>query len=351
VKIGLVIYGLLETLSGGYLYDRKLVEYLRAQGDMVEIVPLPSRNYAGNLSDNLWFRLPSGLDILIEDELNHPSLLVANMRRRPYPVLSLVHHLRSSEQRASWQNTLYRWAEKRFLRSVDGYIFNSRTTRATVHALVGEEKPEVVAHPPADRFGAGLAQEIVEARTAEAPPLRILFLGSVIPRKGLHTLLQAISLVEPGIAVLDIVGSLRADPPYVRDIRQLLERLGLSPTVHLAGPLEQDALVDHLRSAHVLAVPSSYEGFGIVYLEGMGFGLPAIGTTAGGAAEIITQGEDGFLVAGADPRTLADRLSALAGDRAMLRRMSMSALERYRRQPAWTETAARIRRFLVSMAT
>ena len=44
-----------------------------------------------------------------------------------------------------------------------------------------------------------------------------------------------------------------------------------------------------------MVVPSSYEGYGIVYREGMAFGLPAIGTTSGGASEIITDGENGYL--------------------------------------------------------
>src|SRR5215510_9458402 len=98
MKIGLVIYGSLNTLSGGYLYDRKLVEYLRAQGDAVEIISLRWRNYAAHLTDNFSFRLPLSdvtpathlrrtqvpggageqppdhqFDILIQDELNHPS--------------------------------------------------------------------------------------------------------------------------------------------------------------------------------------------------------------------------------------------------------------------------------------
>src|SRR3972149_8711543 len=102
MKLGLVIYGSLDTLSGGYLYDRKLVEYLREQGDTVEIISLPWRNYVMHLTDNFHFRLPfsnviappkySGVtrsaatkqspnsgkfDILIQDELNHPSLIVA----------------------------------------------------------------------------------------------------------------------------------------------------------------------------------------------------------------------------------------------------------------------------------
>jgi hypothetical protein len=108
MRIGLVIYGSLDTVSGGYLYDRKLVEHLRAQGDTVEIFPLPWRNYAAHLADNLHFRLPPNLDILIQDELNHPSLIAANAGKHPYPIISLVHHLLCSELRPKWQNAFYR---------------------------------------------------------------------------------------------------------------------------------------------------------------------------------------------------------------------------------------------------
>ena len=48
------------------------------RGMTVEIISLPWRNYAAHLTDNFHFRLPPDLDLLIQDELNHPSLLSAN---------------------------------------------------------------------------------------------------------------------------------------------------------------------------------------------------------------------------------------------------------------------------------
>ena len=83
MRIGLLIYGSLDTLSGGYLYDRKLVEHLRQAGDSVEIVSIPWRSYPAHLADNLSLRLYRRLrdlpvDILLQDELNHPSLALVN---------------------------------------------------------------------------------------------------------------------------------------------------------------------------------------------------------------------------------------------------------------------------------
>jgi len=362
MKIGLVIYGSLDTLSGGYLYDRKLVEYLREQGDTVEIISLPWRNYAAHLTDNIHFRLSlhtviasepkqsptqQNFDILIQDELNHPSLIFANRERHPYPIISLVHHLRCSEFRPKWQKAIYRMVEKKYLQSVDGFIFNSKTTQNVVHKLIGDGKPNIIAYPPTDRFGEAISEEEITSR-AKTNPLRILFLGNVIERKGLHTLLEAISH-QPSAIRLDIVGSLNSEPVYAEQIQKYVAVNNLSSFVFLHGPLDKEPLVEKLSQAHILIVPSSYEGYGIVYLEGMRFGLPAIGTTSGAASEIISDGLDGFLIDPGDSDLLASRLRVLADRREVLVRMSLAARERYLRQPGWKETAHEIRAFIISM--
>ncbi len=345
MKIGLLIYGSLDTLSGGYLYDRKLVEYLRAQGDEVKIISLPWRNYAAHLSDNLTFKLPPGLDVLIEDELNHPSLLRANCKPRPYPVISLVHHLRCSELRPRWQNALYKIVERKYLGSVDGFIFNSKTTQNVVNETVSHSKPCVVAYPPTDRFGERITEEGIQIRAGRGP-LRVLFLGNVMRRKGLHTLLEALRRLPPSSFVLDVIGSLNVEPEYAEAIRRRVAANGLSSIVRFHGALDNEELAAQMKQAHILVVPSSYEGFGIVYLEGMGFGLPAVGTSAGAAPEVIENGKTGFLIPPEDSSALAARLIDLTRNRAALVELSLNALRRYRRQPQWNETAAKIREFL-----
>ena len=345
MRLGLVVYGSLDTLSGGYLYDRKLVEYLRAQGDRVEIISLPWRNYAAHLSDNLRFKLPPDLDVLIQDELNHPSLVLANRQKHRYPIISLVHHLRCSELRPPWQNIFYRWVEKKYLQSVDGFIFNSKTTERVVRGLLANRKPSIVAYPPTDRFGEPISESQIIER-ARSDELRILFLGNVIHRKGLHTLLQAVRGQSTAFRI-DVIGSLASEPPYIKKIQEYIANNRLSSFVFLHGPLDRESLRNYLQQAHVLVVPSSYEGFGIVYLEGMCFGLPAIGTTAGAAHEILADEVNGFLVEPESADELANKLKILHERRDLLIPMSLAARERYLRQPKWEETAGRIREFLL----
>ena len=352
MRIGFVVYGSLDTVSGGYLYDRKLVEYLRTQGDTVEIISLPWRNYAAHLTDSFRFRLPPNLDILIQDELNHPSLIAANAGKHPYPIVSLVHHLRCSELRPAWQNWFYRLFEKKYLQSVDGFIFNSKTTERVVTGLVENRKPSVIGFPPTDRFGDGASEkEIIER--ARSDELRILFLGNVIYRKGLHVLLNTLSRVgRDNISSyrLDIIGSLSSEPRYSKEMQEFVMVNGLSSIVTFHNALDNEPLIEKLRQAQVLVVPSSYEGFGIVYLEGMRFGLPAIGTSTGAAREIITHGENGYLIEPNDAEGLENHLIELGRDRELLTRLSLNAVKKYQAQPRWEETAKEIRGFLFQVA-
>ncbi len=168
-------------------------------------------------------------------------------------------------------------------------------------------------------------------------------------RKGAHTLLKAVSGHGERSAVkLDMVGSLTTEPNYVKQIQEYVMDNGLSSIVTFHSSLDNKPLVEKLKQAHILIVPSSYEGYGIVYLEGMCFGLPAIGTTAGAASEIIEHGKTGYLIEPNDSITLAAHIFSLASNRELLTELSLNARRRYIQQPAWNETAGQIRAFLKS---
>jgi glycosyltransferase involved in cell wall biosynthesis len=367
VRLGLLIYDGLDCVSGGYLYDRKLAQYLRSQGDEVEVISIPRRSYLRNLLDNFSPGLRRQLadarvDILLQDELCHPSLTWINRRRGEasgpaYPIVSIVHHLRSSELRPAWGNRLYRLIERRYLSDVDGYIFNSETTRRSVGRLVPdlEDRPSLVAYPAGDQFDPHISEGEIQGRVSQPGPLRLLFVGNVIPRKGLHTLLEVLAAPprSGGSPLprwkLSVVGDLQADRGYARKIARQIDRLGLAGVVELCGALPGADLAERMRGCHMLAVPSSYEGYGIAYLEGMGYGLPAIATAAGGAEEVITHGVDGYLLSPGDVSALQDCLCRLADDRAGLLEMSLAARKRYLAQPTWEQTGRGIRRYLESI--
>lgn len=360
MRIGLVIYGSLDTESGGYLYDRIVTRGLVRLGHEVEVIGLPGGSYLSRvghgLSPGLCRRLlAGGFDVLLEDELCHPSLFSVNerlrrsrrMRRSRGPmVVALVHHVLCREPRRRWQNWVLAIAERRFLASVDGYILNSETTRRTVAALSAGKRPEVVANPAGDRFGTPLSPEVIGERAYRPGPLALLFLGNVIPRKGLLPLLGALAKVDRNLWRLSVVGSLDFDPGHVAEVRRLVDRLGLADSVSFHGFCRDDELVEVLSASHLFCMPYAYEGFGIAILEAMAFGLPALGCRDGAAGETIDHGTNGFLLKPGDLDGLAPLLVQLHRGREELRRMSLAASATFAGRPTWRESAATIDRFL-----
>lgn len=363
MRIGLIIYGSLDTLSGGYLYDRKLVDYLRSCGDEVEVVSLPWRSYPRHLLDNFapaWRRRLAGLrvDVLLQDELNHPSLAWSNrpLQDAPFPVVSLVHHLRSSEEHPAWLLPLYRWVEGSYLATVERFIFNSHTTERSVASLLhskgaapGAPLPDsLIAYPAADHLKpppAPEVQRLIDARCAADGPIELLFVGNPILRKGLHHLLPALAQLPTQQWLLHVIGRGDVDSRYTAAVRTQISRLGLTERVTLYGRVSDTDLQKFLRRSHLLTVPS-YEGFGIVYLEAMAFGLPVLGSTAGAAQEIVQPGVNGFLVEPAATAEMARTLAAGMENRTGLAEMGAAARRVYESHPTWAETGAAIRRFL-----
>lgn len=354
MRVGLLIYGSLDTRSGGYRYDRELVAFLRSQGDEVHLCSLPWRHYPRHLLQNVggdWAQTlaRTPLDVLIQDELAHPSLVGRNAwlkKQASFPIISLVHHLRSDEKHPALVQPLYRAIEARYLRSIDGFICNSDATRASVQRLAGVNKPTVVAHPGREATSPAITPTDILARAQEPGPLKLLFVGNIIPRKGLHVLLTALAHLPPTMAQLSIVGDNTADVRYRRHLRTLSQRLGLADRVRWAGAVPDAALQQAYATHHALVVPSQHEGFGIVYLEAMAYGVIAVGTEAGGAGEIIRPGENGLLIPPNDAETLAARLLWLHQHRQEMGEMGVAAQQSWRQHPTWPETGARIRAFL-----
>jgi glycosyltransferase involved in cell wall biosynthesis len=341
-------------LSGGFLYDRLMVDYLKERGDDVEVVSLPWVPYSRGLSMNLSRTIPHRLahacpDLLLQDELAHPSLFFLNRRLKPLlncPFIAIVHHLKCCEARSAWQNRFYRRIEQAYLHSVDGFICNSQDTQRSVTSLINNEKPVVIAYPGGDRLSTGISQEHISARSFADGPFKIVFLANITPRKELHTLVAGLSLLSENTWELLVIGSEETDPSYARSVRQQVERAGLQPRVRFLGRVPDRDVAEILGESHLLAVPSSYEGFGIVYLEAMSFGVPVVASGAGGAKEIVTHGTNGFLVNPGDARALAQHVRDLMRDRERLHTMSIAALRTFSSEPTWAQTGAKIHAFI-----
>jgi glycosyltransferase involved in cell wall biosynthesis len=358
MRIGLFIYGQLDTLTGGYLYDRFLVEALRGRGHQVEVISLALKPYALRLLDNFprdRAALVRGRkwDLLLQDALCHPSLAGLNHRlpaRRRSSIVAIVHQVLCRQPRRRLLNFAYGWVERHYLRTVDALLFTSRFSRDAARALIGRNRPMQVAHPGGDRLGRIASGQSIHERSHRAGSLELLFVGNLSPIKGLDLLLEGVGRLPPSMWRLTVAGSLTADPKYAGRIQHWVCARGLGSQVRFLGAVDGERLRALYAAAHVFVMPFAHEGFGIAALEAMAFGLPVIGSAAGGVPEFVRHAENGFLVAAHDQEAVRRHLDVLHHDRGRLTAMGQAALQTFSAQPTWGQSMRRGCEFLEQVA-
>ncbi len=346
MTIALVLYGRLDTLTGGFLYDRYLVDALQRRGHRVEVIGLPWRRYGACLLDNfsrgLCDRLRRGTwDLILQDELVHPSLFRLNRRirrRGGTPIVSIVHQVLCRQPRRRWINLAYRQVERGYLQTVDAFIFNSFATRDQVRQLVVKTLPHCVARPAGNRLGTLSSQGLIAEKGRSNGPLELLFVGHLSPVKGLPALLTALARLPRDMWRLTLVGDMDADRRCGRQARAVIAGHGLERQVIFRGRLDGEDLKAVYSRRHVFAMPFAQEGFGIAALEAMGFGLPVIGSSAGGFREFVRHGENGFLVAPGDHESLRRHIELLHRDRGRLIAMGTAAYTTGCAWPSWQQS-------------
>ena len=169
---------------------------------------------------------------------------------------------------------------------------------------------------------------------AHLRPLRILFIGQAVARKGLPVLLSAFEALREHVpATLTLVGAL---PEEVAPL--LLDDRG----VRALGRVSQERKAAELAGADVLCAPSlGGESFGMVLTEAFAAGTPVVASDIAGYRDVVRDGVDGLLTPRGDARALAEALRLLAFDRARRAEMAAAARERAERF-AWPRVAAEV---------
>jgi glycosyltransferase involved in cell wall biosynthesis len=165
---------------------------------------------------------------------------------------------------------------------------------------------------------------------AGAGPLRVGFIGSVLPSKGVHLLIEAVRrLGDPSGITLDVWGEVlpfHNDRAYGERLERL--RAGFEAQVTLHGAYPNDALPDILAGLDVLVVPSLwYEAFGLTIREAFLAGVPVVTANHGAMAEAVEDGRSGLLFEAGDATSLAGALRRLADDPALRARLAAGAPE------------------------
>ncbi|AXO38209.1 glycosyltransferase family 4 protein [Micromonospora sp. B006] len=176
------------------------------------------------------------------------------------------------------------------------------------------------------------------ARFAADGPL-VTFAGRLVYEKGVQHLLAGLPRLRdrhPGLRAV-IVG----DGPYRAELEAEVHRLGLGATVSMPGFLGGTDLPAVMAASDCFAVPSIYEPFGMVALEGAAAGAPLAVARTGGLAEIVEPGVTGMTFAPHDPDGLAEAVHALLSDRDRARALARRARAMVHERYGWAAIASR----------
>lgn len=316
----------LETYSligGIQAFNRRVIRHLAAIAtaaklDALDVVLRNDRIEDCPATPGVRFKLPGASRVQFAREflrslpnarivfLGHVNLLpfglIARVFRPALPIVLFVHGEEVWDEPGA---RCKRWYEPALVRCL--------TRIAAVSEYTGRRMTTVF-HAPSHRIthfpnGADRLSFEPGPLTNERQILTVTRIGPGDRRKHVDKALRAFAIVLKTYpdAVYEIVG----DGALLAELRGLAGELGVSASVRFLGRATERELRDAYRRARVFLLPSSKEGFGIVYLEAWQYGLPVICSVEGAASEIVTDGADGYAVDPNRVEQIAERLLTL----------------------------------------
>jgi len=348
--------GDLQTLTGGYLYDKRILEALASSGwdvapiSLGEGFPWPTAQTVESAMAKL-VETPNDR-LLVIDGLALGALGAQTRRLAPqHPYIALVHHPLARESGLSTNETKRLFeSEIITLKNAQGVIVTSETTAQTLMAdyevdpdqlhvvIPGIDRPKVQPQSTNDTTGS-------ESRT-----LHLLAVGAIVPRKGFDVLVRALHAVADRRWSLTIVGDPTRSPSTSESLNNLIASLGMGDRVTLVGSVSPDALAEHYRQADVFVLASHYEGYGMAYAEALSWGLPIIGTTGGAVKQTVPEAA-GLLVPPGELAPLIGALVRLLDEPNTRQALTQAAREHGKRLPSWQDSGEAFARALTQLAS
>lgn len=328
--------GDLDALTGGYIYEKQVLLGLRRAGWDVAHLPLPGgfpnpSTETVEIVARALAELPEDQPVLLDGFLTG-AMPPEALARLHAPFVAITHHPLGYEtgldaDRAVWLCT----TERANLARSAHIIVPSPHTAEVLAADFGVPETGVTVAVP------GVSRPDKKDIARIQPPL-ILCVGQLVPRKGHDILLEALAPLTHLRWQARIVGH-AVDEEYAAGLKTQAARLGLRDRVTFAGEVPSNELARHYCEASVFALPTRYEGYGMVFAEALVHGLPIVSCTAGAVPDTVPS-DAGCLVPPDDPQAFSAALETVLTDPATHASMAAAAQAHGQRLPTWDDTAA-----------
>ncbi|MEQ1653502.1 MAG: glycosyltransferase family 4 protein [Hyphomicrobium sp.] len=337
--------GDLRSPTGGYAYDRRVMERLPDFGVSVVHLPLPGSfpnpaeaDVAETIRAIADRQKPS---VLVVDGLAYGAFTQPMLESLDGRVIALVHHPLFLETGLPHARKVeLRDSETAALNRADHIIVTSRATKRilTEHLSLSPNKM-TVAEPGTDPAGRA---------TGTGVPLQILSVGAVLPRKGYDVLVEALAKITDIDWRMTIAGALDRHPSAVETLRAAIDGHNLQNRIKLAGKVVPATLERFYESADLFVSASLFEGYGMVLAEAMARGLPIVTATGGAAGDTAGQAVALHVEAG-NADELAAALRRALTDKKLRDQLADAAWDAGRTLPTWHETARRVAAVILGM--
>lgn len=337
MHVSLIVPAPFDQVSGGYAYDRRMVEGLRAGAHTVAVVELTGRfplsdDDSRDAACTAWDRLADDTRPVI-DSLALPAFSGMEDALWARGAVGLIHHPTSLETgfNEPERGTLHR-IERRLYPRLTRIIATSEPTAERLAAEFGVDHGHISVVVPG-------TEDAPRSVGSGGPVVEILSLGSVVPRKGYDVLMRSLARLPDLRWHLTIVGSLRQEPAYADHLVRLANELQITPQVRFAGEVTGEPLEALWRGADLFALATWFEGYGMAIAEALRRGLP-VAVTSGGAAAALVGPEAGVVCEPGDQVQLTKALRRVIFSASLRQEMGEEAWKIGQTLPRW-ETQVR----------
>jgi glycosyltransferase involved in cell wall biosynthesis len=321
----LVVPGRLDSRTGGYIYDRHIVDGLRAKGWTADVVSLDES-----------FPRPTPAAAVHADEV---------LAALPPSTVTLIDSLALG----AMPGIVERHASRlRIVALVHLALAAAAIVIVTGHATLGLLARYAL---PRDRIF------VVEPGTDPAPlargsggsPLHLLSVATLNPGKGHIHLLTALAAVPSRHWQLTCAGSLTRSSATAARVEEVIRELELGDRVSLVGDLDRSALEEQYDRSDVFVLATLRETYGMAVAEALAHGLPVVSTRTGAIPELV--GSDaGLVVTTGDVAGLTDALSRVIVDGDLRARLAAGARRVRPLLPTWDATITKMEAALDAIA-
>ncbi len=338
--------GDIQTLTGGYGYDRRLLAGLNSLGITATLLtlsatfPNPDAHALADAEEK-FAKLPDG-SVVIADGLAFGVLdHIAEQHRSRLKIIALCHHPLALEAGLTKETAQQLQASEE--RALHASVAVLVTSQATANVLQQDfaipQKKITVAKPGTDKqnFAA-----------CEGSPPVLLTVATLTPRKAHDVLIDALAQISHLDWTARFTGGMEFNGAWADHLRAKVIKYGLQERIQFLGIVYD--LVSEYSNADVFVLPSLFEGFGMVFAEALSFGLPIVAARAGAVPDVVPE-TAGVLVPPGDADALAAALLNLFSQPALRRQLQVGAQQASHELTTWPETAAIVARLISGVKT